>query len=116
MSDIAPLLHVARSADLEFARRSGYYRCDSLESEGFIHCCELDQLAGVVSRYYADVDDLVLLVIERESLGAELRYESAPGSDERFAHVYGPIELEAVHETRPFGRDAPARAVLDGDA
>ena len=114
MSDIAPLLHIARAADLERARRDerALYRCDSLDGEGFVHCCEQEQLPGVVARHYAGVDDLVLLVIERGELGAELVHESAPGGGERFPHVYGPIELAAVRETRAFGLDDPARVGL----
>ena len=112
MSDIAPLLHIARDDDLALARRSGVYRCASLDEEGFIHCCEQDQLAGVVERYYADADGLTLLVVDRGALGAEVRHESAPGGGERFPHVYGPIALSAVRERRAFGLEDPARTGL----
>ena len=112
MNETPPLLHVARSADLERAREEGIYRCVSLETEGFIHCCEADQLPGVMARYYADVDDLVLLALEREALGAEVRHEAAHEGGERFPHVYGPVELTAVRETTPFGLGDPARETL----
>ena len=112
MTETTPLLHLARRADLERVGADGLYRCASLESEGFVHCCTPAQLAGVVRRYYAEVDELVLLTLERGALGAEVRHESAPGSSERFAHVYGPIELAAVRERTPFGLGDPARERL----
>ncbi len=37
----------------------------SLEEEGFIHCCEADQLDFVLTNFYGGVDhDLVLLTID----------------------------------------------------
>jgi len=114
MNETSPLLHVARRVDLERARGEGLYRCASLETEGFIHCCEPDQLAGVIARYYADVDELVLLTLERAALGAEIRHEGAHAGAERFPHVYGPIELAEVREETPFGTDDPARKRLTG--
>jgi len=110
----ARVLHVALSADYARARDSGRYRCSSLVDEGFIHCCDPDQLAGVVDRYYADVDDLVLLVVDPAALDVELRRENAGGGEELFPHVYGPILLEAVRETRPFDLGSPARIALSG--
>ena len=103
------LLHLARPADLERAGADGRYRCPSLESEGFVHCCTAAQLDGVLARYYAEDDDLVLLVIDPEALDVELRHENTVGGEERFPHVYGPIPLAAVRATHPFGRDAAAR-------
>ena len=107
MNETSPLLHVAHRADLERARTDGYYRCASLETEGFIHCCAPAQLAGVLERYYAGMEGLVLLSLDGEALGAELRHESPPGGTERFPHVYGPIELVAIRKTTPFDPDGP---------
>ena len=45
----------------------------------------------VFDRYYADADEpLVLLVIDPDRLGAEVRVE--PVGDDTYPHVYGPIE------------------------
>ena len=108
-----PLLHVAHDADLERARRSGRYRCGSLDAEGFVHCCDAGQLAGVLARYYAGVDGLTLLEIDPRALDVAVVREGVPGG-ERFPHVYGSISLAAVRRTEPFGLDAPARTALPG--
>jgi uncharacterized protein (DUF952 family) len=73
----------------------------TLEQEGFIHCCaDLDQVRGVIGRYYAGVEDtLVLLVIDTDLVDAAVRYE--PSGGETFPHIYGPITREAVIDVRP---------------
>lgn len=94
------IYHLAFAADWREAQRAGEYRVStrgrSLEEEGFIHCSRADQVAGVASRFYAGLDGLVLLTIDPDRLTSEVRYEAAPGSDELFPHVYGPIDVDAV--------------------
>ena len=75
--------------------REQSYEADSLRSEGFIHLAERRQVAGVLDRYYRNVPDLVLLHIDPAKLTHELRYEAATNG-ERFPHVYGPINKDAV--------------------
>ena len=106
------VLHLALADDLARAREEGRYRCASLEGEGFVHCCDEDQLAGVVERYYRDVDALVLLDVDVDALDVELRREDTVGGGERFPHVYGSIPLAAIVRTRAFGLDDPARTAL----
>jgi len=69
----------------------------SLESEGFIHCCNYNQINGVLERYFKNVSDLVLLKIDCSVLLAKLIYEMAP-IGEAFPHVYGPINISAIIE------------------
>ncbi|MFL6157047.1 MAG: DUF952 domain-containing protein, partial [Marmoricola sp.] len=76
-----------------------------LEQEGFLHASRADQWEGVRQRYYSGVTDpLVLLVIDTARLTSPLVVEEAPGSGERFPHIYGPLNLDAVVETRPVGQ------------
>jgi len=70
----------------------------------------------VVSRYYASIDKLKLVEINREALHAELILENTTGGNELFPHVYGSINLDAVLEVRDFAMDSPERmALLDND-
>ncbi len=68
---------------------SDYYR------EGFIHCCTPTQLAGVLERYFKGKTDLVLLYLDESKLQAELKYEVST-NDEKFPHLYGAINRDAV--------------------
>ncbi|MEE9319570.1 MAG: DUF952 domain-containing protein [Granulosicoccus sp.] len=108
------IFHIANTADVEHARNSGVYRCESLSNEGFIHCCEHSQLPGVVSRYYDGIDDLWLLMIDAEQLESALIRENTMGNAELFPHVYGPIAMQAVTEVLEFGLDSVERRALIG--
>jgi uncharacterized protein (DUF952 family) len=104
------LLHIAERHHWESARALGVSYTMStlgrtLDEEGFIHCSkDLDQVNGVLSRFYAGIDraDLVLLAIDTARLDAPVRYEPAgdAAGDELFPHVYGPIPLGAVFDVR----------------
>jgi len=63
--------------------------------EGFIHCCTPSQLAGVLERYFKGKTDLILLHLDESKLKAELRYEVST-NEEKFPHLYGAINREAV--------------------
>ena len=90
------IFHIAQQADVIEGRLAGQYVCDSLTTEGFIHCCLATQLQGVIERYYQGASDLLLLGIDPGLLQAELRFENTVGGDEDFPHIYGPINLDAV--------------------
>ena len=86
------------------ARQSGQYECDSLSTEGFIHCCLQAQLSGVIERYYQGVTDVVLLGLDPDQFQSELRYENTVGGTETFPHIYGPINWAAVVSISELGK------------
>lgn len=95
------IYHIATRADWEQARRDGAYTTSTagrtLEQEGFIHASYAAQVAGVANAFYRDSpDDLVLLVIARGRVHAEVRDEDVPGADLPFPHIYGPLNTDAV--------------------
>ena len=114
------LLHLAERADWAEARRSGAYRTSTrgltLDEVGFVHCALPHQLAGVAERFYADLPDdaLVVLEIDEARLGAEVRHEAPAAGGERFPHVYGPVPIDAVVRATPLTRDERGRVVPPG--
>ncbi len=100
------LHHIALLADWDAARHRGRYEVStlgrSLAEVGFIHACQPAQVAGVLDRFYAGVEEpLVLLVVDPDRVGSEVREEAVAGTDERFPHIYGPVPVEAVVDVRP---------------
>jgi len=95
------ILHIAQAPDVEQASQAGSYRCESIDSEGFIHCCKPEQLQGVLERYYSGAEGLMLLHIDPEVLQPELVYENTIGGEELFPHVYGAINMDAVLKIAP---------------
>ena len=101
------IYHIATRADWERARADGEYTRSTVDKtlaeEGFIHASQAPQVAGTANKFYRDVPgDLVLLVIDTRRLRAEVRYEDVPGAELPFPHIYGPLNVDAVVDARPF--------------
>jgi uncharacterized protein (DUF952 family) len=99
------IYHIAIPEEWEQAQHNGDYRIStrgrSLDDQGFIHASEAGQVAPVANAFYADVPRLLVLVIERDRVTSEIRYEAVPGWAEPFPHIYGPLNLDAVVQTLP---------------
>ena len=94
------IVHVCSASEWAEAQAAGVYRAGSLESEGFIHFSRWSQLPGTVQRYYAGVEDLVVLVVEESALD-DLRIELSPSTGETYPHLYGELPVAAVAEVLP---------------
>ncbi|MBX2825585.1 MAG: DUF952 domain-containing protein [Gammaproteobacteria bacterium] len=90
------IYHIAAQSDFRAAKSDGLYRCASLQSEKFIHCCSAQQFAGVVKRYYQNASDLVLLTIEVKRLRTAPVWENTVGGSELFPHLYSPLPMAAI--------------------
>ena len=95
------VFHLALGRDWEAARPVGEYRVSTLgrtlAEEGYIHASRRHQVASVRAGFYAGVQErLVLLEIDPDLLGCELRLEVPPGADGPFPHIYGPLPVAAV--------------------
>lgn len=106
----APIWHLALPADWERLAPTGRYdistRGMTLEQVGFIHCSHRHQIEGVAQRFYADLDEVLLLEIDPTRLGVDIVEEPpAPGMDEMFPHAYGPIAVDAVIGVTRWVRD-----------
>jgi uncharacterized protein (DUF952 family) len=90
------IYHVTTKADWDKAKQQGFYETLSLADEGFIHCSQEHQVAGVLERYFEEQTDLVKLVIDTDKLTSKFVFDWSPSMADTFPHVYGPINLDAV--------------------
>lgn len=103
------------------------YTDPSLMSEGFIHCSNADQVERVANLFFASCEELLVLHIDVDRLGAALRDEPAaaiggqdPFTGEMFPHVYGVIERNAIVAVEALQRGVdgrwewPARKAVSG--
>ena len=103
------IFHLATKADWDAASESGAYATStygvSLADEGFIHASRADQWEAVRERFYAHVQEpLVLLEIDTDRLDVPVVEEPpVPGVEETFPHIYGPLRSEAVVSVTPLG-------------
>jgi uncharacterized protein (DUF952 family) len=95
---MATIYHITTKAAWKAAKEKGFYEAESLATEGFIHCCELKQMRGVLKRYYEGQKSLLALTIDTELLEVPLKYEPSPTVKDDFPHIYGPIPVTAVVE------------------
>jgi uncharacterized protein (DUF952 family) len=117
----ATLLHLLPRAEWDAFLASGGtgYRPASLASEGFVHCTGTDELLlRVANAFYRSIPgEVAVLVLDPSRLSSPVVWEAPPGSDplaeERFPHLYGPIDRDAVVRVRTLvrGRDGTATGI-----
>jgi glutathione S-transferase len=101
------ILHLAIRADWEEAKTIGSYvwstRGITVADEGYTHCSFESQWKGVRDRFYSDLADqeLVLLEINEEKLSSKVVVEQLGAAPEAFPHIYGCIDIAAVVNERP---------------
>lgn len=102
------IYHIAFRTDWEHAVDIGGYRISTrgqtLDEVGFIHCSsDRRQVEAVARLFYSDcTEPLCLLVIDSEKLHAEVIEEHVGDPSERFPHVYGPLNIDAVTDVLAF--------------
>lgn len=90
--------HVTTAAEWNTAIQTGFYQSPSLKDEGFIHCSQEHQIAGVLERYFTGKTNLVKLLIDTDKLTSRFVFEWSPSTADTFPHVYGVINIDAVIE------------------
>lgn len=91
--------HVVNSSDWESQTHSTTYFSPTFSTEGFIHLCTETQVAGVLERYFAGKNNLLLLSLEVESIKAHLKMEPGPTGD-YFPHLYAGIPQNAIQAVK----------------
>jgi uncharacterized protein (DUF952 family) len=77
-------------------------------ADGYIHLSTAGQVAETAQKYFADMDDLVLVAVDCAALGDALHWEPARGGA-LFPHVYGPLSMAAVRWAKPLPLGADGR-------
>ena len=98
------------------AERAGVFEGSAVDRrDGFIHFSTAAQVAETAAKHFAGKRDLVLVAIDADRLGANLKWEPSRGGA-LFPHLYAPFTLDAVVFVRPLplGEDGrPAVPPLD---
>ncbi len=79
--------------------------------DGFIHLSTAAQVRETAAKHFGGQRDLLLIAVDEDALGPELRYERSRGG-ELFPHVYGSLPLSAVRWVKPLPLDADGRHVV----
>ena len=83
------------------AERDGIFRGspDDLR-DGFIHFSTAEQVAQTAARHFAGQDDLLLIAVHSDELGAALKWEPSRGGA-LFPHLYGALDVKAAIGAQP---------------
>jgi uncharacterized protein (DUF952 family) len=97
----SPIYKVMTEAAFEASWSQGRFggSADDLR-DGFIHLSAAHQLAGTLAAHFAGQEGLVLLAVDPERLGPDLKWEASRGGA-LFPHLYAPLDLAAVLWTEP---------------
>lgn len=103
MADV--LLHLVTVEEWERSQRAGGIAPGPAGGGEFVHLSAPHQVHLPAARLFAGRDDVLLLVLDPELLGAEVRWEPGAPDDPasmRFPHLYGMLPLDAVLEVLPY--------------
>jgi uncharacterized protein (DUF952 family) len=94
------------------AEHDGIFRgsADDLR-DGFIHFSTAEQIEETAAKHFAGQDDLLLLSVDGDKLGAALRWEASRGGA-LFPHLHGELALAAVIKVEPLPLNADDRHAL----
>ena len=100
---------VLTETELNAARVAGHFEGSTDDRrDGFIHLSAADQLEGTLAKHFASRPGLMLLTVDAEMLGAELRWEPSRGGA-LFPHLYAPLPMAAVRAIAPLALDDTGR-------
>jgi uncharacterized protein (DUF952 family) len=89
------ILHITLADRWTKAKNLGSYRSDTLATEGFIHCSTLAQVVGSANRFFTGLQDVIILVVDRDRVTSEIRDEGVDPTN-LFPHIYGELNIDAV--------------------
>lgn len=102
MEETTPLYLYKVLSDADWKRSQGSPSIKlPAADEAFIHFSKEDQLDRLLTKYWADEAEYVILKIDTSKLKGNMAFESNPGSSSKYYHLYnGSIPMDAIVETK----------------
>ena len=101
------IYHLSRRADWEAAKGTGRYTGSNEDrADGFLHFSTATQVVESTRKHRAGETGLVLLEVDADALGTNLKWEPSRGG-QLFPHLYGDLPADAVKAEHdlPLGDD-----------
>lgn len=96
----------------EAARAAGLFKgADVDRADGYIHFSTAAQVAETAAKHFAGQDDLLLVAVDAEKLGDDLKWEPSRGGA-LFPHLYADLHLGAVVREWPMPLDNTGMHIL----
>jgi uncharacterized protein (DUF952 family) len=109
---VATIYKICEQGSWLAAEAAGQYRGSTIdERDSFIHFSTAAQLAETAARHFAGQSQLILVAVDADALGRQLKWEPSRAG-ELFPHLYGALPLRAVRWARPFADEVGGRRTL----
>jgi uncharacterized protein (DUF952 family) len=96
-----PLYKICTKAAFAAAEAKGRFEGSADDArDGFIHLSASHQVHGTLVAHFRGQCDLVLIAVDPDALGKNLRWEPSRGGA-LFPHLYSPLDLTAVLSVEP---------------
>jgi uncharacterized protein (DUF952 family) len=103
---------IVSSREWRAAEDAGLFTGSAVDlRDGYIHFSTAAQAPETASRYFAGIDDLVLVAISADDLGDALRWEPSR-HDDLFPHLYADLSMSAVRWVKPLRLDSSGRHIF----
>ena len=90
------IYHIAEKNEWLACANKSEYLPGRYDNDKFIHCSDSHQIESVLNCMFKGKNNLVLLKIDPTKLTAQTIYESPQGANEKFPHIYGTINKNAI--------------------
>jgi uncharacterized protein (DUF952 family) len=106
---VATIYKICEQALWRAAEAEGRFHGAPVDArDGFIHFSTAAQLAETASKHFAGQSGLILVAVDAELIGKQLKWERSRGGD-LFPHLYAALPLKAVRWARPLPDEGDAR-------
>lgn len=99
------ILHVLRKSTWETFKGKSQYEHPSLAQEGFIHFSTPLNFHLVAPNFKDVEDEMVILCVDESMLTHPVKYETAPNSTEKYPHLFGYLNTDAIMKVLPYLKD-----------
>jgi len=82
-------------------------------ADGYIHFSTAAQIAETAAKHFADAGDLMVLALDSDKLGTDLKWEPSRG-DQLFPHLYRQMRLADVLWARSFPQGEGGHILPEG--
>ena len=111
---MALVYKILGAAEWRAAETAGVFGGSGVDlSDGYIHFSTAAQAPETAAKWFSGRGDLMLVAVETESLGAQLRWEISRGGL-KFPHLYAELPLSAVVWARALPLSADGRHDFGG--
>ncbi len=103
---MALIYKIVTTDEWQQAELAGVFQGAAVDrKDGFIHFSAADQVADTAAKHFTGQSDLLLVAVEADDLGNDLKWEVSRGGA-LFPHLYADLNLRSVQSVEPLVRMA----------